>query len=66
MNISIRLLGKDELKLVRQVADAVWPVTFKEILSPEQIAYMMEMMYATEVMDKEFDEGIKFYGVFDG
>ena len=66
MNISIRLLGKDELKLVRQVADAVWPVTFKEILSPEQIAYMMEMMYAQSVMDKEFDEGIHFYGVFDG
>ena len=66
MNISIRLLGKDELKLVRKVADAVWPVTFKEILSPEQIAYMMEMMYAAEVMDREFDEGIKFYGVFDG
>jgi ribosomal protein S18 acetylase RimI-like enzyme len=66
MDISIRLLGKDELKLVRQVADIVWPVTFKEILSPEQIAYMMEMMYAQSVMDKEFDEGIHFYGVFDG
>lgn len=66
MNISIRLLGKDELKLVRKVADIVWPVTFKEILSPEQIAYMMEMMYAQSVMEKEFDEGIKFYGVFDG
>ena len=66
MNISIRILKKDELKLVRQVADAVWPVTFKEILSPEQIAYMMEMMYAQSVMDKEFDEGLHFYGVFDG
>ena len=66
MDISIRLLGKDELKLVRKVADIVWPVTFKEILSPEQIDYMMEMMYAAKVMDKEFDEGIHFYGVFDG
>ena len=66
MDISIRLLRKDELKLVRQVADAVWPVTFKEILSPEQIAYMMEMMYAQSVMEKEFDEGIHFNGVFDG
>ena len=52
MNISIRLLGKDELKLVRKVADIVWPVTFKEILSQEQIDYMMEMMYAAKVMDK--------------
>ena len=66
MNITTRRLGRDELHLVRQVADAVWPVTFREILSEEQIAYMMEMMYAKEVMEREFDEGIRFNGVFDG
>ncbi len=66
MDISIRLLGKDELGLVRQVADIVWPVTFREILSPEQIDYMMEMMYAPAVMEREFDEGVQFHGVFDG
>ncbi len=66
MNISIRILDKHELGLVREVADVVWPVTFREILSPEQIAYMMKMMYAPEVMDREYDSGISFYGVFDG
>ncbi len=66
MDISIRLLGKDELGLVRQVADVVWPITFREILSPEQIDYMMEMMYAPSVMEREFDEGVQFHGVFDG
>lgn len=65
MNIAIRKLEKHELKLVREVADIVWPITFQEILSQEQIAYMMEMMYATEVMSNEFDSGITFHGVFD-
>ena len=66
MNITTRLLKRDELHLVRQVADVVWPLTFREILSPEQIVYMMEMMYAPEVMEREYSEGIRFHGVFDG
>ena len=66
MDISIRLLGKDELALVRQVADIVWPITFAPILSKEQIAYMMKMMYAEDVMDREYEQGIQFRCVFDG
>lgn len=66
MDISIRILEKHELGLVREVADVVWPVTFRPILAPEQITYMMKMMYAPEVMDSEYDSGIRFYCVFDG
>ena len=65
-DIQIRLLSKAELPLVRQVADIVWPITFRTILSEEQVAYMMEMMYAPAVMEREYDEGIQFRGVFDG
>ena len=63
--IQSRVLKKEELHLVREVADVVWPVTFQEILSPAQITYMMQMMYAPEVMEREFDEGIRFHGIFD-
>jgi ribosomal protein S18 acetylase RimI-like enzyme len=66
MDIKTRLLQKEELGLVREVADVVWPVTFRDILSPDQIAYMMQMMYAPEVMEREYDEGIQFHAVFDG
>ena len=66
MDIRFQKLDKDELSMVRAVADVVWPLTFREILSQEQIAYMMDMMYAPEVMDREYNSGIQFYGVFDG
>ena len=66
MDVTFRLLKKEELHLIRQVADIVWPVTFAPILSKEQIAYMMEMMYAPEVMEREYDEGIQFRCVMDG
>jgi len=49
-----------ELKLIREIADRVWPDTFAAILSPEQIVYMMEMMYAPEVLAAEFAQGVVF------
>ena len=48
------------LEIVRRIADDVWPKTFREILSPEQIVYMMKMMYAPEVMEKELASGVHF------
>ena len=66
MDMTFKLLKKNELHLIRQVADIVWPVTFAPILSKEQIAYMMNMMYAPEVMEREYDEGIQFRCVMDG
>ena len=50
----------EELVRVRKIADVIWPETFKDILSPEQIRYMMQMMYAPEVMSRELAEGYSF------
>ena len=49
-----------ELARVRSIADDVWPKTFREILSPEQIVDMMKMMYSPEVMEKELASGYTF------
>ena len=50
----------DSLQIVRDIADEVWPKTFAPILPPEQIPYMMNMMYAPEVMERELREGSHF------
>ena len=50
----------ESLQLVRDVAEEVWPKTFAPILPPEQIPYMMRMMYAPEVMELELAEGYRF------
>ena len=49
-----------DLQSVRDIADSIWPETFQRILSPEQIKYMMHMMYAPDVMEKEFRNGYHF------
>ena len=60
MDEFVSLRTADALARVRAIADDVWPKTFREILSPEQIVYMMKMMYAPEVMEKELSSGYSF------
>lgn len=55
------LENAQELKRIRLLADQVWPETYKEILTQEQISYMMEMMYAQNVMENELHSGVFFY-----
>ena len=50
----------ESLAAVRAIAASIWPETFRTILSPEQIVYMMKMMYAPEVMEKELADGYRF------
>lgn len=61
MQISFgELHSPDELQLIRDIAADIWPKTFAAILSPEQISYMMQMMYAPEVMSRELAGGYHF------
>lgn len=61
MKITFEELPTPEaLSRVRKVADVIWPETFKDILSPEQITYMMKMMYAPDVMAGELAAGYHF------
>ena len=54
------LTTPESLARVRAISDVIWPETFAEILSPEQIRYMMKMMYAPEVMERELADGHHF------
>ncbi len=50
----------EALEILRRVAFKVWPQTFESILSKEQIEYMMDMMYAPSVLDRELASGVHF------
>lgn len=54
------LTTPESLEIVRNIAGRVWPQTFANILSAEQIRYMMNMMYSPQVMEKELQNGVHF------
>ena len=49
-----------DLQAVRDIAYATWPDTFRDILAPGQITYMLEWLYAiprlrTQVASREHE-----------
>ena len=59
------LKNETEYPIAYRLAQEIWDTTYKQILSPEQIKYMLDMMYAPEVIEKELKEGIRFEFVKD-
>ena len=59
-DIILRPVQKDEYGKVRKLAETIWPVCYKDILSAEQIDYMMDMMYSEGVISKEISEGVRY------
>lgn len=55
-----------DLETIRSIAQIIWPETFESILTRDQISYMMEMMYAPNVLTKELHDGHVFYILCDG
>jgi diamine N-acetyltransferase len=56
----IRKLAKEDLPKVQSIAHRTWPSTFANILSPEQIEYMLNWMYSLEMLESQFDKGHAF------
>ena len=64
-NIVLRSVLKEEYRKIRELAETIWPVCYKDILSVEQIKYMMNMMYSEEVIEKEVSEGVHYCFIED-
>lgn len=56
-------LGKEDVFLVNYLAHKIWPHTFLEILSKDQIDYMLEWMYNLQTLEEEVQTGHLYYVV---
>ncbi|MCR9063395.1 MAG: GNAT family N-acetyltransferase [Cytophagales bacterium] len=52
-NLFFEEVDLSKIEVVRELAHATWPDTFGEILSAEQISYMLEMMYGKDAITKQ-------------
>ena len=59
-NITIRKATTEDISVIQRLAHATWPDTFKEILSGEQIKYMLELIYSKTSLKKQLAEGHNF------
>lgn len=45
-----------EIPVIQYIAKETWPLTFGKILSPQQIEYMLDMMYSTDAITRQMTE----------
>ena len=62
MTTHIRIATIEDIPTIRSMAAIVFPDTYKEILSPSQIDYMMEWMYSERSLRQQMtEEGHIYY-----
>lgn len=57
----IKKISPEDISLVQEIAAQTWPVAYGHIITAEQLDYMMNMMYSTEALQKQMDEGHQFF-----
>ncbi|MBS1581513.1 MAG: GNAT family N-acetyltransferase [Bacteroidetes bacterium] len=51
--MTIRPATRDDIPAIRTIAHAAWPVAYGTILTPAQLAYMLERMYSTAALTEQ-------------
>lgn len=53
--------GKEHLQTIHNMANVTFRHTYREMLSPDQIDYMMEWMYSLPSLEKQLESGHVYY-----
>jgi len=52
--ITISEAALEDLKIIQEIAHTTWPITYGEILSKEQLDYMLDLIYSDEALTTQF------------
>ena len=58
--IEFTTANKQHISTISELAQEFWPVAFASILSNQQIAYMMQMMYSKGSLEEQMNKGHQF------
>lgn len=57
----IRELNSENIDIVHDLAHEIWPYAFKDILTSEQIEYMLNWMYDVKTLQDQLKKGHRFF-----
>ena len=63
--IHLEKINKNQLPIVKDLAYAIWPFAYREILSVEQLNYMLDNFYSIENLENQMDKGQVFELLFE-
>ena len=53
--ITIVKTGSEGIRLIQGLSQLIWPETYRQILTEEQISYMLEMMYSDKSLAEQIN-----------
>lgn len=53
--ISISEAGLNDIKIIQEITNITWPITYGEILTKEQLDYMLGLFYSDEALSKQIE-----------
>lgn len=59
--LDILEISSDRICDIQEIAHVAWPVAFKEILTQEQIRYMLNWMYSESSLIEQFGKNNRFF-----
>lgn len=51
--LEIKKAGNSDIGLIRDLAYRIWPVAYKDMITPGQLKYMLELIYSNEALTKQ-------------
>ena len=54
-DLEIRTADADDINTIGYLAQQIWPVAYREILSPAQLEYMLKMIYSPEAIKQQMN-----------
>jgi ribosomal protein S18 acetylase RimI-like enzyme len=63
--LSIKYATVKDIRLIRSLAQQIWPKTYASILPQKQITYMMHMMYSEHAIKEQMQKDHQFIIVFN-
>ncbi|MBL7981226.1 MAG: GNAT family N-acetyltransferase [Flavobacteriales bacterium] len=59
-DVRIVIAGLTDLGTIASIARRTWPVAYGTILSPKQLAYMLDLFYSEPALNLQFTQGQRF------
>lgn len=55
----------NDIKQIQNIVNITWPITYGEILSKEQLDYMLNLFYSTEALSEQYNKKIQLFYMID-
>ncbi|MFM7730141.1 MAG: GNAT family N-acetyltransferase [Flavobacteriales bacterium] len=63
----VREATESDIPVIRALAHRIWPVAYREMISLEQLDYMLEWMYSLQALTQQMrEDGCVFFILSDG